>query len=66
MDMEILTKSGNIKQKIELKMFDNMVTNNSNLLISVKGIKTGKTSPLLTLLKNVNGRKRSLIDPGKK
>ena len=66
MDMEILTKSENIKQKIELKMFDNMVTNNSNLLISVKGIKTGKTSPLLTLLKNVNGRKRSLIDPGKK
>ena len=58
--MEMLTNIENIKQKTEFKMFDNLVTNNSNLLISVEGHKDRQNITTVDLIKNCKLKKKIL------
>ena len=55
--MEMLTYSDNFKQKTELKMFNNLVTNSSDLLITVEGRKDKQNITTLDLIKNCKLKK---------
>ena len=60
MEMKMLEKSENFKQKTELKMFNNLVTNNSDLLICVEGCKDKQNITSVDLIKNCKLKKKIL------
>ena len=68
--MEMLTKS-EIKQKTETIMFNNMVIDNSDLLISVEGCKDKQNISTVDLIKTFKMKKKILdrsikeVDPDK-
>ena len=56
----MLKKSEHSKQKTEIKMFNNFVTNNSYLLISGDGCKDKQNITTVDLIKNCKMKKRTL------